>query len=65
MKDRLKDLYKNYFKREDLYLKSEKGWINTEKAIPGKRRRELENELAKAKQILAGLQQKMLRARNL
>ena len=25
MKDRLKDLYKNYFKREDLYLKSEKG----------------------------------------
>ena len=65
MKDRLKDLYKNYFKREDLYLKSEKGWINTEKAIPEKRRRELENELAKAKQILAGSSAKDVKSEEL
>ncbi|MBM2818117.1 MAG: Chromosome partition protein smc, partial [Parcubacteria group bacterium] len=54
MKERLKELYRNYFKREELYLKTERNRLEEEKKIPEKKQRELEDELAKAKRILAG-----------
>lgn len=54
MKERLKDLYRNYFKREELYLETEKRRIEEEKIIPEKRRIRLEEELVQAKKILAG-----------
>lgn len=53
MKERLKELYRNYFKREELYLKTERSRLEEEKIIPEKRRRELEEKLARAKRILA------------
>lgn len=54
MKERLKALYKNYFKREETYLKVERNRLEEEKKIPEKKRRELEEELAKVKKILTG-----------
>lgn len=54
MRDRLKELYRNYFKREELYLKMERSRLEEEKMVPKKRQLELEEELARAKKILAG-----------
>ena len=54
MRERLKDMYRNYFRREELYLKTERRRLEQEKMIPEKKRRELEEELGKAKRILAG-----------
>ena len=65
MKDRLKDMYRNYFKREELYLKAERARLEEEKKIPEKRRRELEDELAKAKRILAGSSAKDVKSEEL
>ena len=64
-KDRLKDMYRNYFKREELYLKAERARLEEEKKIPEKRRRELEDELAKAKRILAGSSAKDVKSEEL
>ena len=65
MRECLKELYRNYFKREELYLKTERNRLEDEKRIPEKRRRELENELAKAKQILAGSSAKDIKSEEL
>lgn len=65
MRERLKEMYRNYFKREELYLKTERSRLEEEKIIPEKRRRELEEELAKAKQILAGSSAKDVKSEEL
>ncbi|KKR45758.1 MAG: Chromosome partition protein smc [Parcubacteria group bacterium GW2011_GWC1_40_13] len=65
MKERLKELYRNYFKREEMYLKVERTHLEEEKKIPEKRRRELEDELAKAKRILAGSSAKDVKSEEL
>lgn len=52
MKERLKDLYRHYFKREETYLKFERKRLEEEKRIPERKQRELEDELAKAKHVL-------------
>ena len=65
MKERLKELYRNYFKREELYLKTERKNIEEEKRIPEKKRRELEDELARAKKILAGSSAKDVKSEEL
>src|SRR3989344_907247 len=65
MKERLKELYRNYFKREELFLKTERKRLEEEKKIPEKRRRELEDELAQAKRILAGSSAKDVKSEEL
>lgn len=53
MREGLKNMYKNYFAREESYLKNEKKITDEEKRLPEKRRNELEVELEKTKNILA------------
>lgn len=65
MRERLKESYKNYFKREELYLKTERNLLNEEKKIPEKKQRNLEEELAKAKKILAGSSAKDVKSKEL
>ncbi len=65
MRERLKVLYRNYFKREETYLKVERRYLDDEKKIPEKKRRELEDELAKAKKILAGSSAKDIKSEEL
>lgn len=65
MKERLKEMYRNYFRREELYLKTERGRLEEEKIVPEKRRHEMEEELVKAKQILAGSSAKDVKSEEL
>lgn len=65
MRERLKEMYRNYFRREDLYLKTERNRLEEEKIIPDKRRRELEEELGRAKKILAGSSAKDVKSEEL
>lgn len=53
MRMSLRDLYKEYFKREELYLKYERARVDAEKDAPLKALKQLEKELADAKEILA------------
>lgn len=53
MKQSLKNLYKEYFKREETYLKFERAYIDNEKDGPLKELKRLEKELHEAKEILA------------
>lgn len=65
MRERLKEMYRNYFRREELYLKTERRRLEEEKKTPDKKRRELEDELAKAKQILASSSAKDVKSEEL
>ncbi|MBX4210555.1 AAA family ATPase [Candidatus Parcubacteria bacterium] len=53
LKKTLADLYKDYLKREDNYLKENKARLEAEIAEPTKGLKELEHKLEKAKKILA------------
>jgi chromosome segregation protein len=52
MRIELTDLYKEYFNREDMYIKYELARLNADRKGPETRRKELEGELAKARDIL-------------
>ena len=52
LRDKLKDLYKEYFKREDEYLKYQKNYIKENKTRLKEEMNKLENELSVAKSIL-------------
>ncbi|MBU6431060.1 MAG: hypothetical protein KGJ58_02925 [Patescibacteria group bacterium] len=65
MRERLKEMYKNYFRREELCLKTERRRLEEEKVIPEKRRGELEEELARVKKILAGSSAKDVKSEEL
>ncbi len=52
LKEELRKIYKEYFKREDLYIKEHKRLLAEERAKPSLELRRLEHELAKAKDIL-------------
>ncbi len=58
MKEELKDLYREYFKREDIYLKLQKEDLAARKKGPQAELVALENELEKAKKILAATKEK-------
>jgi len=58
MRRTLVALYKEYFKREELYLKFERGRIENEKAGPLRELKQLDAELAEAKEILSTSQGK-------
>ncbi len=53
MKISLQLLYKEYFKREEGYLKFQRAYLEEQKAGPTKEMKQLEVEIAHAKQILA------------
>lgn len=53
MRESLKSLYKEYFKREEVYLKYQRAYIEKEKEEPTKALKQLEDELAHAKKILS------------
>jgi chromosome segregation protein len=53
MKKSLIVLYKEYFKREETYLKYQRTHLENQKAGPARQMKQLEEELANAKQILA------------
>lgn len=53
MRMSLRGLYKEYFKREELYLKFQRSRVDAEKDAPLKALKKLEQELQEAKEILA------------
>jgi chromosome segregation protein len=53
MKESLKALYREYFKREELYLKHERATVDHAKAGPKKELESLDKELTEAKRILS------------
>ncbi|HEY4511926.1 MAG TPA: AAA family ATPase [Candidatus Paceibacterota bacterium] len=53
MREALKTLYKEYFKREETYLKHTRGTVEQEKHGPTQELKTLERELIEAKRILA------------
>ena len=52
LKTQLVQLYKEYFKREEMYLAYHKGKIEDEKRAPAQELSKLENELQQAKKVL-------------
>ena len=52
LKEQLVQLYKEYFKREEMYLAYHKGKIEEEKHLPAQELAKLENELQQAKRVL-------------
>ena len=52
MKEDLKTLYRDYLKREDIYIRFSKKHLNEEKSHPQKELSRLEEELASAKKVL-------------
>lgn len=52
MRRELEVLYSEYFKRESIYIQSERERIKAEKIDPVKRKQELERELSQAKSVL-------------
>jgi chromosome segregation protein len=53
MRIQLEGLYKIYFKTEDLYITHEKNRISEEKKIPVEKKKQLEEDLMKAREILS------------
>ncbi len=53
LKDELRALFKEYFKREDVYIKNQKNAIIAERNAPEKELKQLEQKLAGAKAVLA------------
>jgi chromosome segregation ATPase len=53
MRADLEKLYREYFKREDIYIKFEKSRLAEEKKAPDQRLKELEKELTEARNILS------------
>ncbi|MES2436704.1 MAG: AAA family ATPase [Patescibacteria group bacterium] len=53
MRVQLEGMYKDYFKRESLYIRNETARLSTEKQGPEARKKQLEEELARARQILS------------
>ncbi len=52
MKDQLRGLYREYFKREDVYLKAQREQLSAEKRAPLAEVKQLDGELEKARAIL-------------
>lgn len=58
MKEKLKDLYKEYLKREDVYIKYQKEQIRVGKMKPEENLARLEKELHEAKDVLSRSEQR-------
>src|SRR4051812_2373358 len=65
MRIQLETLYKEYFKRENLYLTHQKAKIESEKFKPEQRKHELEADLMKAKDILSRSSDKDIKSEEL
>ena len=65
MRECLKELYRNYFKREELYLKTERNRLEDEKRIPEKDGASWKMNWRKRSKSWRGLRLKILKARNL
>lgn len=52
MRVELESLYKEYFRREDLYIKTEKTGLEAELKDPEEKKKKLEQDLAEAREIL-------------
>jgi chromosome segregation ATPase len=65
MRIELERLYKEYFKRESLFIEYEKAHLNTERKNPEEVRKRLEQELAHAKSILEKSGQKDVKSQEL
>ena len=53
MRRELQDLYLEYFKREDMYIRFEKARLHEERKNPDQKLKELEKELGEVRDILA------------
>ncbi len=65
MRIQLETLYKDYFKRESLYITHERTRINAEKIVPEDKMRKLEEEFQKARDVLAMSKEKDVKSEEL